>query len=827
MTEGSMDFQTDSTALPILEDNGLSGEVAEPPAMDLEEVAQTTSAFEQTNNIAHQLSSHLNMLSFLPPDLSTSSEETQSCSSVSGEASWHLQDHEEGLRPIVSQNNLRSCTNQTITAVLEFDAHQTSADTLHQEVYKNTSRVMEETPECDYSWKESQSVSSKMHGLSEQGRVSSGSDLMDLEEQSMGRKSPNTLKWSQEQPEDDHQHIQELLIQLSSQHLASCDDADSASDSVLPSEEGGTLGVHFGLETMEEKETQDIHNTPELFPECSPCPLHIATGRGLVVQERHGGLQAYHQRVPEIQSQHGLLFADADREDLLNLLRHQRVSTSEVGTGTPLARSEAVAGTSVEMCHDTSTPELECCGELEVATHHRSCQGSECCCTATGLERLVVGENQPWPERESAPEDSACMSPTSPDECPLTSRVRNLASCTPEDHHTQSNNDMVESVSFYPALKEVPGPCDPEDLLDGVIFGAKYLGSTQLTSEKNPSTSTRMRQAQEAVDRIKAPDGESQPMTEVDLFVSTQRIKVLTADNQEAMMDHPLQTISYIADIGSIVVLMARRKLPRRAEDTPGEKRLYKMICHVFHSSDAQVIAQAIGQAFSVAYQQFLHSSGIDPSKLTLDEFSNVLNQEELYNGDLVHFSKQENCKEIHIEKQKGEILGIAIVESGWGSILPTVVIANLMHGGPAEKSGELSIGDRIMSINGTSLVGLPLATCQNIIRDLKSLQHIALSIVHCPPVTTAIIRRPDSKHQLGFCVEDGIICSLMRGGIAERGGIRVGHRIIEINDQSVVATPHEKIIQTLMNAVGEVHIKTMPASTYRLLTGQEQPIYL
>lgn len=48
-----------------------------------------------------------------------------------------------------------------------------------------------------------------------------------------------------------------------------------------------------------------------------------------------------------------------------------------------------------------------------------------------------------------------------------------------------------------------------------------------------------------------------------------------------------------------------------------------------------------------------------------------------------------------------------------------------------------------------------------------------------------------------------------MRGGIAERGGIRVGHRIIEINGQSVVATPHEKIIQILSSAVGEVfHFK-------------------
>lgn len=64
---------------------------------------------------------------------------------------------------------------------------------------------------------------------------------------------------------------------------------------------------------------------------------------------------------------------------------------------------------------------------------------------------------------------------------------------------------MVPSHCVYVNVyySSVPGPCDPEDLLEGVIFGAKYLGSTQLKSEKNPSTSARMAQAQEAVDRIK------------------------------------------------------------------------------------------------------------------------------------------------------------------------------------------------------------------------------------------------------------------------------------------------------------------------------------
>lgn len=49
-------------------------------------------------------------------------------------------------------------------------------------------------------------------------------------------------------------------------------------------------------------------------------------------------------------------------------------------------------------------------------------------------------------------------------------------------------------------------------------------------------------------------------------------------------------------------------------------------------------------------------------------------------------------------------------------------------------------------------------------------------------------------------------ICSLLRGGIAERGGVRVGHRIIEINGQSVVAVPHERIVGLLATSVGEVY---------------------
>ncbi|KAJ8002559.1 hypothetical protein DPEC_G00160160 [Dallia pectoralis] len=408
----------------------------------------------------------------------------------------------------------------------------------------------------------------------------------------------------------------------------------------------------------------------------------------------------------------------------------------------------------------------------------------------------------------------------------------------PEETDEESNNtpQSTQNNTSFPSFVDVPGPCEPEDLIDGIIFAANYLGSTQLMSDKNPSKGIRMAQAHEAVSQVKSQDEDSQLVTEVDLFISTKAVKVLNADTQETLMDSALRTISYIADIGSIVVLMARTRRSGGAASqdctesdlsSAEGQRQYRMICYVFESEDAQLIAQSIGQAFSVAYREFLRANGINPKDLSQKQYSDIINSQEMYNDDLVHFSNSDNCKELELEKQKGESLGVVIVESGWGSILPTVILANMLNTGPAARSGKLNVGDQIMSINNTSLVGLPLATCQSIIKGLKSQVQVKLSIVSCPPVTTVLIKRPDLKFQLGFSVQNGIICSLMRGGIAERGGVRVGHRIIEINGQSVVAMPHEKIVQTLSISVGEINMKTMPAVMFRLLTGQETPVYI
>jgi len=69
------------------------------------------------------------------------------------------------------------------------------------------------------------------------------------------------------------------------------------------------------------------------------------------------------------------------------------------------------------------------------------------------------------------------------------------------------------------------------------------------------------------------------------------------------------------------------------------------------------------------------------------------------------------------VTKLRGESLGIVVVESGWGSMVPTVVLANMNSSGAAARCNELNIGDQLLAINGVSLVGLPLSSCQNYIK--------------------------------------------------------------------------------------------------------------
>ncbi len=56
---------------------------------------------------------------------------------------------------------------------------------------------------------------------------------------------------------------------------------------------------------------------------------------------------------------------------------------------------------------------------------------------------------------------------------------------------------------YYSISVALRNPENETVLIEGVLFRARYLGSTQLISEGQPSKAMRMMQAQEAVGRIK------------------------------------------------------------------------------------------------------------------------------------------------------------------------------------------------------------------------------------------------------------------------------------------------------------------------------------
>lgn len=71
----------------------------------------------------------------------------------------------------------------------------------------------------------------------------------------------------------------------------------------------------------------------------------------------------------------------------------------------------------------------------------------------------------------------------------------------------QPNTVFTVLINMWLCAFHVFGPTgrywEPAVLIEGVLFRARYLGSTQLVCEGQPTKSTRMMQAEEAVSRIK------------------------------------------------------------------------------------------------------------------------------------------------------------------------------------------------------------------------------------------------------------------------------------------------------------------------------------
>jgi len=66
----------------------------------------------------------------------------------------------------------------------------------------------------------------------------------------------------------------------------------------------------------------------------------------------------------------------------------------------------------------------------------------------------------------------------------------------------------------------------------------------------------------------------------------------------------------------------------------------------------AQFIAQSIGQAFQVAYMEFLKANGIEDNTFVKEmDYQEVLNSQEIFGDELAMFAKKELQKEVGREE--------------------------------------------------------------------------------------------------------------------------------------------------------------------------------
>ncbi|KAI6647216.1 Amyloid beta A4 precursor protein-binding family A member 1 [Oopsacas minuta] len=402
---------------------------------------------------------------------------------------------------------------------------------------------------------------------------------------------------------------------------------------------------------------------------------------------------------------------------------------------------------------------------------------------------------------------------------------------------------QAEKKGSLPRMEDVGTPSlFAEQITSGVTFEMYYLGTTKLTAPSSPTKSQHLQLCREVMSRIKMPPGEPQPLTPISVFISTRTLQLLDPSTGIAMIKHALPSISYISDIRNNLVIMARNgeqtnngsengnereEETTTTTDSPSTNQNSSLVCHLLESQNSHNVAVTMGHAFNVAYRQFLRSSGINEDQLAIAEYTTVLTAQKMPTEHLESLTNNEKQRLIILPKKQGEPIGVMLIESGWGSMLPTCVIGHMAKSGPAALSNKVNIGDHVIRLCGQSLVGMPLEKCMEIARAARNLTKVSMELASCNPVVEVNIIRPDVKFPLGFTVQDGEIVSLSRGSISDRSGVRVGHKIIEINGQSTINMKHKSIVTLLQTSIGELLLKTMPIALYKLTLGLEQPVYV
>ncbi|XP_068208931.1 protein lap4-like isoform X3 [Palaemon carinicauda] len=165
----------------------------------------------------------------------------------------------------------------------------------------------------------------------------------------------------------------------------------------------------------------------------------------------------------------------------------------------------------------------------------------------------------------------------------------------------------------------------------------------------------------------------------------------------------------------------------------------------------------------------------------------------------------------------------------------PGIYISKITAGGAAHKTGKLRMGDRILSVNGADMTG---ATHQEAVMALLNPPNeIVLSIRHDPQpkgLKEVVIKKLVGE-RLGMNIKGGVsgspgnpldksdegvfISKINSNGAAHREGkLKVGQRVLEVNEHSLLGITHEEAVNIMRSAGSTIRLVVCEGYDYALV---------
>ncbi|XP_042216438.1 protein lap4-like isoform X3 [Homarus americanus] len=154
----------------------------------------------------------------------------------------------------------------------------------------------------------------------------------------------------------------------------------------------------------------------------------------------------------------------------------------------------------------------------------------------------------------------------------------------------------------------------------------------------------------------------------------------------------------------------------------------------------------------------------------------------------------------------------------------PGVYISKITAGGAAHKTGKLRMGDRILAVNGTDMTGA--SHQEAVMALLNPPNEIVLSIRHDPQPKglKEVIIKKLAGERLGMNIKGGVqgspgnpldksdegvfLSKINSNGAVHRDGrLKVGQRVLEVNEHSLLGISHEEAVNIMRTAGSTIRL--------------------